>query len=79
MIRRRVACPCSRESDVMTDDERRAAGWRLVPASSSPYEAAPPVLRGDVFAWLAAGEVFVWVCPDDVAARNVRLRAGQGA
>jgi hypothetical protein len=57
----RVVCPCSRESDCVTDEQRRKGGWRLAPASSEPP--------------LPAGDVFVWICPDCAANRFALLRA----
>lgn len=54
---RAVACTCGRESDRVTDEQRRANGWRLLPAQTE------------------LGEVFVWVCPEDVETRKRVLRA----
>lgn len=62
MIRRRVVCTCSIVSASITDDARRALGWRLAPASVEP-------------AVVPATDVFVWVCPSCADARLVRLRA----
>lgn len=67
-MRRRAFCPCSRDSAIATDDERRRAGWRLVPATTAP--------SGSALEQLLTGDVFVWLCPECVVARNVQLRAG---
>lgn len=66
MIRRRVVCPCSLLSPALTDEQRRALGWRLVPASAC-IESTPQ---------LAHGDVFVWACPDCAGNRRVQLATG---
>lgn len=65
---RRVVCPCSAVSESMTDEQRRAFGWRLVPASLDP-ESSPHARN------VPAADVFVWVCAACASLRSALLRA----
>ncbi len=67
VIRKRVVCPCSRESEAITDEQRRALGWRLVPAVRDIGVAS------EAWPYASAGDVFVWACPACVSLRNALL------